>query len=132
MAVTVSTMFVPVHDPEAALAFYRDALGLEVRMDVSSEGMRWVTVGAPGQDVGIVLFPPAGGRSQTEADALLTLVTQGALQAAIFASDDLDATFERVRASGAEVLQEPTSQPWGARDCAFRDPSGNLVRIAQR
>lgn len=132
MAVTVSTMFVPVHDPEAALGFYRDALGLEVRMDVSSEGLRWVTVGAPGQDVGIVLFPPAGGRSQREADALLTLVTQGALQAAIFATDDLDATFERVRASGAEVLQEPVAQPWGARDCAFRDPSGNLVRIAQR
>ena len=131
MAVTVSTMFVPVHDAEAALGFYRDALGLEVRMDVSSEGSRWVTVGAPGQDVGIVLFPPHGGRSQAEGDALLTLVTQGSIQAAIFATDDLDATFERVRASGAEVLQEPASQPWGARDCAFRDPSGNLVRIAQ-
>lgn len=78
-----------------------------------------------------MLSPPYGGRSQTEGDALLTLVTQGAMQAAIFAADDLDATFERVRASGAEVLQEPVSQPWGARDCAFRDPSGNLVRIAQ-
>ncbi|MBI1376532.1 MAG: VOC family protein [Frankiales bacterium] len=131
MAVTVSTMFVPVHDPDAALGFYRDALGLEVRMDVSNEGFRWVTVGAPGQDVGIVLFQPHGGRSQQEGDALLALVTQGSIQAAIFAADDLDATFERVRASGAEVLQEPVSQPWGARDCAFRDPSGNLVRIAQ-
>jgi catechol 2,3-dioxygenase-like lactoylglutathione lyase family enzyme len=131
MAVTVSAMFIPVHDPEAALQFYRDALGLEVRLDVENDGMRWVTVGAPGDDLGIVLFPPQGGRSPVEADALLSLVTKGALQAAIFRTDDLDETFEKVRASGAEVLQEPVSQPWGARDCAFRDPSGNLVRIAQ-
>ena len=132
MSITVSSMFIPVHDPDAALAFYRDALGLEVRMDVASDGFRWVTVGAPGQDFGIVLFQPHGGRSQAEGDALLTLVTQGSLQAAIFSSDDLDATFEKVRASGtAEILQEPASQPWGARDCAVRDPSGNLVRIAQ-
>jgi len=131
MAVTVSAMFIPVHDPDAALGFYRDALGLEVRNDVASEGFRWVTVVAPGQDVDIVLFQPHGGRSQAEGDALLALVTQGSLQAAIFRSDDLDTTFEKVRASGAEVLQEPASQPWGARDCAFRDPSGNLVRIAQ-
>jgi predicted enzyme related to lactoylglutathione lyase len=129
--VTVQTMFIPVHDPEAALAFYRDALGLEVRMDVSAGEFRWVTVGAPGQDVAIVLSQPHGGRSQTEGDMLLTLVTQGSIQAAIFATDDLDATFEKVRASGAEVLQEPASQPWGARDCAFRDPSGNMVKIAQ-
>jgi predicted enzyme related to lactoylglutathione lyase len=131
MAVTVSTMFIPVHDPEAALGFYRDALGLEVRNDVTAGEFRWVTVGAPGQAVDVVLSQPHGGRSQTEGDALLTLVTQGSLQAAIFRADDLDATFEKVRASGAEVLQEPVSQPWGARDCAFRDPSGNLVRIAQ-
>jgi len=132
MSITVSSMFIPVHDPDAALAFYRDALGLEVRMDVASDGFRWVTVGAPGQNLGIVLFQPHGGRSQAEGDALLTLVTQGSLQAAIFNSDDLDATFEKVRASGtAEILQEPASQPWGARDCAVRDPSGNLVRIAQ-
>jgi catechol 2,3-dioxygenase-like lactoylglutathione lyase family enzyme len=131
MTVTLASTFVPVHDPEAALGFYRDALGLEVRMDVSNNGFRWVTVGAPGQDVGIVLFQPHGGRSQAEGDALLALVTQGSIQAAIFKSDDLDATFEKVRASGAEVLQEPIAQPWGATDCAFRDPSGNLVRIAQ-
>ena len=131
MAVTVSQMFIPVHDPEAALGFYRDALGLEVRLDVPAEGFRWITVGAPGQDVGIVLFQPHGGLSQTEGDALLRLVTQGSLQAAIFSADDLDATFEKVRASGAEVLEEPTTQPWGARDCSFRDPSGNLVKIAQ-
>ena len=131
MTVTVSAMFIPVHDPEAALGFYRDALDLEVRMDVSNEGFRWVTVGAPGQDLGIVLFQPHGGRSKAEGDALLSLVTQGSIQAAIFKTDDLDTTFEKIRASGAEVLQEPTTQPWGARDCAVRDPSGNLVRIAQ-
>ncbi|MGH9076149.1 MAG: VOC family protein [Acidimicrobiales bacterium] len=131
MAVTISSVFIPVDDPDVALGFYRDALGLEVRGDVASEGFRWVTVAAPGQDVDIVLFQPHGGRSQAEGDALLALVTQGSLQAAIFRADDLDTTFDKVRASGAEVLSEPASQPWGARDCAFRDPSGNVVRIAQ-
>jgi catechol 2,3-dioxygenase-like lactoylglutathione lyase family enzyme len=131
MTVTLNAMFISVHDPEAALGFYRDALGLEVRMDVSNEGFRWITVGAPGQNVNIVLSQPHGGRSQEDGDALLSLVLKGSLQAAIFAADDLDATFEKVRASGAEVLQEPASQPWGVRDCAFRDPSGNLVRIQQ-
>ena len=131
MTVTVSTMFIPVHDPEEALGFYRDALGLEVRNDVTAGEHRWVTVAAPGQDVGIVLSQPHAGRSPAEGDALLELVTKGSIQAAIFAAQDLDETFEKVRASGAEVLQEPVSQPWGARDCAFRDPSGNLVRIAQ-
>ena len=124
MPVTVSTMFIPVHDPDVALGFYRDALGLEVRNDVKAGEFRWVTVGAEGQDVDVVLSQPHGGRSEAEGDALLALVTQGSLQAAIFASDDLDATFDKVQASGAEVLQEPASQPWGVRDCAFRDPSG--------
>jgi len=131
MTVNVSTMFITVHDPDEALTFYRDALGLEVRNDVSAEGFRWVTVGAPGQDVDIVLSQPHGGRSKADGDALLSLVTKGALQAAILRTDDLDTTFEKIRASGAEVLQEPADQFWGARDCAFRDPSGNLVRIAQ-
>src|SRR5580692_6207971 len=131
MTVTLNAMFISVHDPDEALGFYRDALGLEVRMDVSSDGFRWITVGAAGQDVNIVLSQPHGGRSQEDGDALLSLVLKGSLQAAIFSADDLDATFEKVRASGAEVLQEPASQPWGVRDCAFRDPSGNLVRIAQ-
>jgi catechol 2,3-dioxygenase-like lactoylglutathione lyase family enzyme len=131
MTVTLASTFISVQDPEAALRFYRDALGLEVRLDVSNEGFRWITVGAPGQDVGIVLSQPHGGRSQAEGDALLALVTKGALQAAIFRADDLDATFERVRASDAEVLEEPTDQPWGVRDCALRDPSGNLIRIQQ-
>lgn len=131
MTVAVSKMFIAVHDPDEALAFYRDALGLEVRLDVENDGFRWVTVGAPGQEVDIVLFQPHGGRSQVEGDALLSLVTKGSLQAAIFNADDLDATFESVVASGAEVLEEPTDQFWGVRDCAVRDPSGNLVRIAQ-
>ena len=131
MTVAVSKMFISVHDPEEALRFYRDALGLEVRNDVSRGDFRWVTVGAPGQDVDIVLSHPHGGRSEADGDALLELVTKGSIQAAIFSASDLDVTFERVLASGAEVLQEPKSQPWGARDCAFRDPSGNLVRIAQ-
>ena len=131
MAISLSSTFIPVHDPEAALGFYRDALGLEVRNDVAQGGFRWVTVAAPGQDVDIVLFQPHGGRSQAEGDAYLALVTQGSLQAAIFRTDDLDATFEAVRAGGAEILSEPADQPWGVRDCAVRDPSGNLVRIAQ-
>jgi catechol 2,3-dioxygenase-like lactoylglutathione lyase family enzyme len=131
MTVTLSTTFILVNDPDEALGFYRDGLGLEVRNDVASHGFRWVTIGAEGQDVDIVLFQPHGGRSEAEGDALLGLVTKGSLQAAIFRSDDLDTTFEKLRASGAEVLQEPASQPWGSRDCAFRDPSGNLVRIAQ-
>ena len=131
MTVSLSTTVIAVHDPDAALGFYRDVLGLEVRNDVASDGFRWVTVGAPGQDVDIVLFQPHGGLSQAEGDALLKLVTQGSLQAALFRSDDLDATFEKVVASGAEVLQEPASQPWGVRDCGVRDPSGNLIRISQ-
>src|ERR1700746_3361511 len=132
-SITIALQYchITVNDVDESLGFYRDALGLEVRNDVASDGFRWVTVAAPGQDVDIVLSQPHGGRSQAEGDALLTLVTQGSLQAAIFKSDDLDTTFEKVRASGAEVLQEPVSQPWGARDCAFRDPSGNLVRIQQ-
>jgi catechol 2,3-dioxygenase-like lactoylglutathione lyase family enzyme len=129
--VNLSQVNLFVEDFPKMLGFYRDALGLEVRNDVAAGGFRWVTVAAPGQDVDIVLFQPHGGRSQAEGDALLALVTQGSIQAAIFRADDLDATFEQVRASGAEVLQEPASQPWGVRDCAFRDPSGNLVRIAQ-
>src|SRR5580658_4686414 len=125
MTISLSAMFITVHDPDAALGFYRDALGLEVRLDVSNEGFRWITVGAPGQDVGIVLSQPHGGRSQADGDALLALVLQGSLQAAIFRSDDLEATFEQVRASGAEILEEPADRPWGVRDCAVRDPSGN-------
>jgi catechol 2,3-dioxygenase-like lactoylglutathione lyase family enzyme len=121
-----------VHDPEQALAFYRDALGLELRTDVSNDGFRWLTLSPPAQpDLEIVLVEPHAGRPKADGDALMALLTKGSLQGAIFRTPDLDATFEKVRASGAEVLQEPADQHWGARDCAFRDPSGNLIRIAQ-
>ena len=132
MTVSLSTVHVTVDDPDAALTFYRDTLGLTVRNEVARDGFRWIVLSPGSQpEIQIVLSQPHGGRSPVEGDALLSLVTKGSLQAAIFRSDDLDATFEKVRASGAEVLQEPASRPWGARDCAFRDPSGNLVRIAQ-
>lgn len=127
--------FIPVLDHEAALKFYRDALGLEVRNDVSFEDMRWVTVVSPSQpDVEIVLEPPAAspGTSPADRKVLEELVVKGLMRAVNFATDDVDATFERVRASGAEVLQEPMDQPYGVRDCAFRDPSGNMVRINQK
>ena len=132
MAVNVSKMFITVHDPDEALGFYRDALGLEVRQDVENNGFRWVTLGAPGQDIDIVLSQPHGGRSPAEGDALLALVTQGSMQAAIFSADDLEATFDKLEESGAEVLEEPTDQFWGVRDCAFRDPSGNLVEFNEQ
>jgi catechol 2,3-dioxygenase-like lactoylglutathione lyase family enzyme len=131
MDIALSHCFITVHDPEAALGFYRDALGLQVRTDVSAEGTRWVTLSPPDQpDVEIVLVEPGAGRP-ADADTMLTLLTKGSLNAANFRTEDLDATFEKIRASGAEVLQEPADQFWGVRDCAFRDPSGNMIRIAQ-
>ena len=131
MDLTLSTCFVIVHDPDQALAFYRDTLGLELRNDVANEGFRWVTVGAAAQPgVGIVLTNYLNG-SPADGDAVTALVAKGALNGVHFRSDDLDATFEKARASGAEIVQEPTEQPWGTRDCAMRDPSGNLVRIDQ-
>jgi len=117
---------------DESLAFYRDALGLEVQNDVASGEFRWVTLGSQAQPgLGIVLSEPHAGRSQADGDALQTLLTKGVLPIIVFRTDDLDATFETIRASGAEVLQEPIDQPWGPRDCAFRDPSGNTVRISQ-
>ncbi len=131
MDLNLSRCFVQVHDPDLALAFYRDALGLELRQDVAQEGFRWVTVGAASQPgVAIVLTNYQCG-SPADGDALAALVAKGALNGVHFSTDDLDATFEKVRASGADVVQEPTEQPWGTRDCAVRDPSGNLVRIDQ-
>ncbi|MET4925386.1 VOC family protein [Streptomyces sp. PSRA5] len=132
MTIALQYSHITVNDPDEALAFYRDALGLEVRNDVASGGFRWVTLGSPDQPgLEIVLSEPHAGRSQADGDALQELLTKGVLTMAVFRTDDLDATFERVRASGAEVLQEPIDQPWGPRDCAFRDPSGNMVRISQ-
>lgn len=132
MTIALQYCHITVNDVDEALGFYRDALGLEVRNDVASGGFRWVTLGSPDQPgVDIVLSEPHAGRSQADGDALQELLTKGVLPMTIFSAGDLDATFERVRASGAEVLQEPIDQPWGPRDCAFRDPSGNMVRISQ-
>jgi catechol 2,3-dioxygenase-like lactoylglutathione lyase family enzyme len=132
MSIALQYCHVTVNDVDEALGFYRDALGLDVLNDVGSGSFRWVTLGSPDQPgVAIVLSEPHAGRSQADGDALQELVTKGALPMTIFAADDVDATFERVRASGAEVLQEPIDQAWGPRDCAFRDPSGNMVRISQ-
>jgi catechol 2,3-dioxygenase-like lactoylglutathione lyase family enzyme len=132
MTIALKFCHVTVNDVDESLAFYRDALGLEVHNDVASGGFRWVTVGSPTQEgIEIVLSVPHAGRSQADGDALQELLTKGTLPMIIFSTDDVDASFERVRASGAEVLQEPIDQPWGPRDCAFRDPSGNMVRIQQ-
>ena len=132
MTISLQYCHVTVNDPIASLAFYRDALDLEVRNDVASGGFHWITLGSASQpDLEIVLSEPHAGRSQADGDALQELLTKGVLPMIVFRADDLDATFEKVRASGAEVLQEPVDQPWGPRDCAFRDPSGNMVRISQ-
>ncbi len=132
MNLALAHTFLTVHDPDLALAFYRDVLGLEPRGDVSNGGFRWITLGLADQPgVEIVLQQPHAGRSPADGDALMELLVKGSLNGLNFRTDDLDATFEKVRASGAEVLQEPTDQPWGVRDCAFRDPSGNMVRINQ-
>ncbi|WP_328671757.1 VOC family protein [Streptomyces sp. NBC_00322] len=132
MTISLQYCHVTVNDPDESLAFYRDALGLEVRNDVASGGFHWITLGSASQpDLEIVLSEPHAGRSQADGDALQELLTKGVLPMIVFRAEDLDATFEKVRASGAEVLQEPIDQPWGPRDCAFRDPSGNMVRISQ-
>lgn len=131
MNLTLSTCFVLVDDPDLALTFYRDTLGLELRNDVAREDFRWITVGAASQPgVAIVLTNYLNG-GPADHDALAALVAKGALNGVHFNTDDLDDTFEKLSASGAEIVQEPTDQPWGTRDCAVRDPSGNLVRIDQ-
>ncbi|MCI3928275.1 VOC family protein [Streptomyces sp. AN091965] len=131
MDIKLSQCFLAVDDHDQALAFYRDVIGLEVRNDVAFEGMRWVTVGSPAQDVEIVLEPPLADPNAAPADrqAMAELLAKGLLRGVIFTTDDVDATFERVRAAGADVLQEPIDQPYGVRDCAFRDPAGNMVRF---
>jgi catechol 2,3-dioxygenase-like lactoylglutathione lyase family enzyme len=132
MTIMVSHTFVTVHDQEVALAFYRDVLGLEVRADVPLEGFRWLTVGAPGQEgAEIVLEVPEMGRGEA-APEIRTMLAMGNLAGAMFQVDDLDAAFERVRASGAEIMQEPTDMFYGVRDCGFRDPSGNHLRVSQK
>ena len=135
MTLTVHHAFLPHTDPEASLAFYRDALGFEVRLDVGKGNMRWITVGPPDQpDTSIVLHPPAvdPGITEDERRTIREMMAKGTYGSLLLATADLTGAFERVEASGAEIVQEPTDQPYGVRDCAFRDPAGNLVRIQQR
>jgi catechol 2,3-dioxygenase-like lactoylglutathione lyase family enzyme len=132
MSVSLSHCYVAVHDPDAALAFYRDALGLELRSDVSSEGFRWVTLSPPEQpELEVVLVEPHAGRAESDGDNLLALLKRGLLNGLIFRTDDIEKTFANVRDAGAEVLQEPKDHPWGVTDCAFRDPSGTMIRLTQ-
>jgi uncharacterized glyoxalase superfamily protein PhnB len=133
MDVTINTSSLPHDDPEASLAFYRDTLGFEVRQDVGSGKMRWITVGPPNQPgTSILLAPPATdpGITDDERRTIAEMMAKGTYGWIMLATKDLDATFEKVQAS-AEVVQEPTEQPWGSRDCAVRDPAGNLVRIQE-
>jgi catechol 2,3-dioxygenase-like lactoylglutathione lyase family enzyme len=131
MTLKLSHTFMIVDDQDKALAFYRDVLGLELKNDVPLGDERWLTVASPDQDVEIVLVTASMGHSPQDAEALSALLAKGVLGSAIFATDDLAATFEKLRAAGAEVLQEPIDQPYGVRDCAFRDPAGNHLRFSQ-
>lgn len=134
MELTLHYCFITVDDGDEALAFYRDVLGLEVRNDVKYEGARWLTMGPPSQpDVSVVVETVNADPTASPADrqALTELLAKGMLRAVIFATPDCDATFEQIQASGAEVVQEPIDQPYGMRDCAFRDPAGNLLRFTQ-
>jgi uncharacterized glyoxalase superfamily protein PhnB len=132
MDITIHSTFLPHTDPEASLAFYRDILGFEVRNDVAYGGNRWITVGPNGQPaVSIVLHPPGAtpGLTDDERRSIGEMMAKGTYAMIILASKNLDRTFEKIQATGAEVIQEPTAQPYGVRDCAFRDPAGNHVRI---
>ena len=134
MDISIHYTFLPQTDPDAALAFYRDTLGFEVRNDVGYEGMRWITVGPVNQPgTSIVLHPPAAepGITDDERRTILELIAKGSYGAITLATDDLDGVFDRLQASDAEVVQEPTDQPYGVRDCAFRDPAGNMLRFNQ-
>lgn len=133
MSVSLSTVHIYVDDPDAALGFYRDTLGLTVKNEVANEGFRWITLATDSQpEIQIVLSQPHAGRSQEDGDALAALLAKGELPGPFFRTDDLDATFDRVAAApGVEVLEEPAERFWGARDAAFRDPAGNMLRLEQ-
>jgi catechol 2,3-dioxygenase-like lactoylglutathione lyase family enzyme len=135
MDITIHGTFLPHDDPDASLAFYRDALGFEVRDDVGYGGMRWITVGPAGQPgTSIILEPPAApgcGITDEERRTIAEMMAKGSYAHITLATPDLDATFARLESSGAEVVQEPVDQPYGIRDCAFRDPAGNLIRISE-
>jgi len=132
MNITIHQSFLPHDDPEATLAFYRDTLGFEVRNDVEYQGLHWITVGPPNQpDTAVVLHPPGAdpGITDDERRTISEMMAKGTFGSINLATADLDGTFEQLQSRDAEVVQEPTDQPWGVRDCAFRDPSGNMVRI---
>jgi catechol 2,3-dioxygenase-like lactoylglutathione lyase family enzyme len=134
MDITIHSTFLPHDDPDESVAFYRDVLGFEVRGDVGQGRIRWVTVGPPDQPgTSIVLYPPGAspGTTDDERRVIAEMMAKGTYGIIVLASKDLDATFERLQGSDAEVVQEPTDQPYGIRDCAFRDPAGNMVRIQQ-
>jgi catechol 2,3-dioxygenase-like lactoylglutathione lyase family enzyme len=134
MDITIHTTVLPHDDPDASVAFYRDVLGFEVRQDVGSGTMRWITVGPAGQPgISILLAPPAAdpGITDDERSTIAEMMAKGTYGWILLATKDLDGTFEQVQAGDAEVVQEPTVQPYGVRDCAFRDPAGNMVRIQE-
>jgi uncharacterized glyoxalase superfamily protein PhnB len=134
MDITIHATFLPHTDPDASLAFYRDALGFEVRLDVGYEQMRWITVGPPGQpDTGIVLSPPAvdPGVTDDERRTVTEMMAKGTFAMVVLGTQDLDGAFERAQAAGAEVVEKPTEQPYGVRDCSLRDPAGNMVKIQE-
>ncbi|EGX55467.1 lyase [Streptomyces zinciresistens K42] len=135
MDISIHASFLPHDDPEASLAFYRDALGFEVRTDVGRGAMRWITVGPPDQPgTSLLLAPPAAdpGVTDDERRVIAEMMAKGTYGWILLATADVDGTFEKVQAAGGEVVQEPSDQPYGIRDCAFRDPAGNLVRIQER
>jgi catechol 2,3-dioxygenase-like lactoylglutathione lyase family enzyme len=135
MDLTIHATFLPHTDPEASLAFYRDILGFELRQDVGKDTMRWLTVGPPGQpQTSIVLSPPAvdPGITDEERRTIREMMAKGTYGILLLSTPDLDATFEALRAGDVDVVQEPTNQPWGVRDCAVRDPAGNLLRINEQ
>jgi len=132
MNLNIFNSFLPQTDPDESLAFYRDALGFEVRNDVGYEGMRWITVGPPDQpEVSVVLYPPSADPAVTEEETrmIAEMMAKGTFATLVLSSPDVDAAFDAVQAAGAEVIQEPVDQPYGIRDCAFRDPAGNQIRI---
>lgn len=135
MDLTIHTTFLPHDDPDASLDFYRDTLGFEVRNQVEYGGQHWNTVGPPGQpDVNIVLHPPGAdpGITDEERRVITEMMAKGTYASIMLATKDLDAAFERIQAGDADIVQEPTDQPWGARDCAVRDPAGNMIRIQEK
>ena len=134
MDITIHNTFLPHDDPDASLAFYRDVLGFEVRLDVGGGKMRWITVGPPNQPgTSIVLHPPAAapGVTDDERRVIAEMMAKGTYAIMVLATKDLDGTFERLQASAADVVQEPTEQPYGVRDCAVRDPAGTMIRIQE-